>query len=371
MGLNLPIAYSEAHVTPVTTIKRTQRLPHGSGSKVAVGQMVKAMDVLAVSETPDERKLIDVAKVFKVDPEQVDKYLKKHAGDVLHAGDVIAERRSFLGLRKKRISTPVDGRIAWAGDGKVLVEGGTKRIEVLAAAPGRILTIEPGEYIVIETHGAVIEVAWGNGGLVWATLKVMDTMPSFNTDAGRFNIDHRASIVAIASPLTEQFLKEAEEIRVKGIIASSMHASLIPLVKKIDFPVAITQGFGQHPMSERILSMLNTHNGREIAMDMGQGVTNRDSRENRPEIIIPVAGGVAAGPAGSQSTERAEQHTLRPGERVRILQNPYMGEIGTVTEIPQGPRKLESGLWLAGAMVEVGSATRPVFVPFANLQQLG
>src|SRR5205814_7462090 len=121
----------------------------------------------------------------------------------------------------------------WVSDeGQVMLEGGMKRIEIMASAPGRVLVIEPGEQAVIESHGAVIEVAWGAGGLVWGTIKVMDTIPSFNTDTGRFNIDHRGAIIAIGSPLTEQFLKEAIEIRVKGIIASSMHSSLAAAAEK-------------------------------------------------------------------------------------------------------------------------------------------
>jgi hypothetical protein len=48
-----------------------------------------------------------------------------------------------------------------------------------------------------------------------------------------------------------------------------------------------------------------------------------------------------------------------------------MGEIGIVNAIPEGPRQLESGLWLPGALIEVAASNRPIFVPFANLQQLG
>lgn len=371
MTLDLPIAYSQAHVTPVTTLRRKIKLPHGAAPKVAQGQMVKAMEVIAIAEMPDERRLFDVVKELRLNPKDVFKVIKRREGEVVHNGDVIAERSTLFGLRKKRITAPFDGRIAWIGeDGQVLLEGGLKRIEIMASSPGRILTIEPGEQAVIESHGAVIEVAWGTGGLVWGTIKVMDTSPSFNTDAGRFNIDHRGAIIVIGSPLTQQFLNEAIDIRVKGIIASSIHSSMIPVVEKAGFPIAITQGFGQLPMSERILGMLNQYNGREIAMDMGQSFLDRDSRQNRPEIIIPVSGG-STKPEDRQAEQRVEQNALRVGERVRILQNPHMGEIGTVTAIPEGPRQIESGLWLPGALIEVAASTRPVFVPFANLQQLG
>jgi transcription antitermination factor NusG len=340
-----------------------QRLPHGSNLRVAPKQTVKAMEVVAVSEMPEERHLIDLARRLRVKPERVQDYLLKQQGDPVSAGEPIAIRRGFLGLGRQRVLSPTDGRIAWLQGGRVLIEGGVRRVEVPASLTGRVLSAEPGEYITIEGHGGVIEVAWGTGGLAYGTIKVMDTLSSYNTESGRFNIDHRGSIVAIGSPLTEQFYKEATDIRVKGIIAASMSAHLLPLVENPPFPIAITQGFGQLPMSDRVLNLLATHNGREIILAM---TASDDSRESRPEIIIPISSGQT-----SESRSQEEPNlTFRVGQRVRILQHPYMGEIGTITRLPEGVQQLPNGLWMPGADVEVSPA-RTVFVPFANLQHLG
>ncbi len=365
INVDTALAFSQARIVPVTSFRRIEKLPHGAAPKVAMGQMVKAMEILAVAEIPDARRLIDVAEELRIKPAEVMAAILKRPGDVITEGESLATRSQFFGLRKRRVVTPFDGRVAWIGDGQILLEGDNKRVEVLASAPGRVVGIEPDQLITIEVHAAVIEVAWGYGGLAWGTLKLLDTSPSYTTDPGRFTIDHRGAIVAIASPLTEPFLEEAIEIRVKGLIASSMNAGLIPAIQKAPFPVGLTQGFGQIPMSDRILSILNTHNGRELSMAMGQP---GDSRKMRPEIIIPVS--VAPAKQDDRSLERTEQLTLQPGQRVRILQNPLLGEIGTVTEIASEPQQVSSGLWLPGALVEVGTG-RSIFVPFANLQQLG
>ncbi len=356
--------YSEGHVTNATILRRVQKIPHGALPKVAIGQMVKAMEIIAVAEVPEERRLINVAAQLKVKPAEAQEYLLKREGDLIQAGETLASRTAFLGLGKRRAISPLEGKIAWVGEGQVLIEGGHRRIEIPAPAPGRIVGIEPGEFVSIESHGAVIEAAWGGGGVAWGTLKVMDAAPSYTTETGRFNIDHRGAIVAIASPLTEVFLKEALDIRVKGLIAASATASLLPALEKVPFPVGLTQGFGLIPMSERVLNLLSTHNGREIALAMS--VPGDDSRETRPEIIIPSVSGQRP---EDRSSDQPDQHIIRRGQRVRVLQSPHRGEIGVVVAVPDGPRRLASGLWLDGAEVEIAPGT-VVFVPFANLQYL-
>lgn len=228
--------------------------------------------------------------------------------------------------------------------------------------PGKITDIVRGQYIVIETSGAQIQIAWGHGGLRWGTLKVLDEEPSLVTPEDRFNIDHRGTIVAIGSPLTRGFLRGAAEIQVKGVLAPSMHASLIPMVEELPFPVGLTQGFGIYPMSGRILSLLNTYNGREIAIDMGMV---SDWREKRPEIIIPLST-QQQGPGDDRNIALE----LEIGQKVRILQTPYLGEIGTVSELRADHYRLPSGIWSPGAMVEV-PAGDTLFIPIANLEQLG
>ncbi len=364
MSMEAPLPFSQSRFSQVTSLRRLQKLPRGAVPKVAIGQMVKAMEIIAVAEMPEERRLIDVAQLLRVAPQEADGYLTKRLGDLVSTGETLASRPLLMGLRKRRAVSPVDGRIAWAGDGQLLLEGGRKRIEILAACPGRITAIEPGEYIIMEANGAVLDLAWGMGGLAWGTLKMMDTAPVYHTETGRFNIDHRGAVIAIASPLTEQLLKEAVDIRVRGLVAASMEASLLPAVQHAAIPVGLTQGFGQIPMAERIVSLLNTHNGREISLDvMGMG----DSRQSRPQIIIPIAQGQKP---EDRAADRAGQAGLQRGQRVRILQNPYLGEIGTITDIPETPQPLASGLWLPGAYVEVAPG-QTILVPFANLEQLG
>lgn len=353
--------FSHARITTITTIRRTRKLPRRSVPKVAMSQSVQANEVVAAVEIPEQHRMIKASDRLRVAPQELEKFMKKQVGDIVERGEVLAARGGFFDmLGGRRVVSPVDGKIVLVTDGKIMLEGGRKHVAIISSVPGKVVGISVGEQMVIETIGTLIQVAWGHGELTWGTLKTMDTKPGVTTDLGRFNVDHRAAIVAIGSPLTEDFLKGAVEIKVKGIIAASMHASLMPLVTRLDFPVALTQGFGHLPMSERILSLLNTYNGREITLDMKVAA---DWRESRPEIIIPLDS--LESPKGREGPQE-----VAVGGRVRILQAPYLGEIGTITEIPDRPHRMENGLWLPGVLVDT-PAKETIYLPFANLEYLG
>jgi hypothetical protein len=58
------------------------------------------------------------------------------------------------------------------------------------------------------------------------------------------------------------------------------------------------------------------------------------------------------------------------GHLVRVLQSPYMGDIGTVATMSGELRQLESGLWMPGVMVDMPDG-ESIYVPIANLEHLG
>ncbi len=357
----MTLVHSHAEIKTAATIQRVRPLPRSSIPKVAIGQPIpKANDLLAAAEIPEQHRLIRAAEKLHVAPEELEQFLQKREGDIVERGNVLASRASFLGLLRRRVLSPVDGRITRIADGKIVVEGGRRHIKVLASVPGHVVSMNVGHSMVIETSGTLIEAAWGHGGLGWGTLKTMDDKPGLETDPGRFNINHRGAIVAIGSPLTEDFIKGAVEFKVKGVIAASMHGSLIPLVRQLEFPVILTQGFGRLPMDGRILDLLSRYAAREVALVVE---TDRDWRESRPAIIIPLD-------REDASRDRKSDPKIKVGGRVRILQAPHLGEIGTITALSDGPQRLASGLWLPGVFVDVpGEET--IFVPFVNLQYLG
>lgn len=338
-----------------TNIRRIHRLLPGTMPAVEVGQTVTTMDALGVAEVARHHEIVDVVGSLGLQPGRRGKLLVQ-TGERFQAGDVLAERPRLFG--KRRLEAPFSGRVRDVFDGKLLLEADPQRIAVLATVPGRVVEAIPERHVVVESTAAVLGLAWASGKLAWGTLNVMDDAAGLDTAIDRFNIDHRGVIVAIGSPLTEAFLRGAVEIRVKGLIASSVRVALLPRLAELEFPVAITQGFGHMPMGSGVLAWLKQFDRREVILDTAQ---TADSRRRRPEIIIPLDAATR-----TQPTEMA----LGVGQQVRILQEPYRGEIGTIRAVPANPRRLSSGLIAYGMMVETAAGST-IFVPYANIQHLG
>lgn len=352
---------SYARVSSETLIRRRRVLPRPGEVIVSGGRLVKATEVVARASAPKGHRLVNVARLLRVPPDRVERYLLKEMDESVKQGEPIAGRRVLLGFRRIRVASPVTGTVKAVIGGRVLLEGEPEIVEVLASVPGRVINTEADMGVTVETEGALVQLAWGRGGLAWGVLKVMAPNEEGQADPGAFNIDHHNAIVAINAPLNEPYLLEAEEKRVRAIIAPSADVGLVPLMTELRYPVALTQGFGDMRMSEGILGLLQANNGREITLD---AATPERWRAARPEIIIPAQ-------TPSESLEPyVPGEPLEVGQRVRILAPPHFGEIGEVVDLPSQERCLESGLWLYGAEVRL-STNAIVFVPFANLEHLG
>ena len=83
----------------------------------------------------------------------------------------------------------------------------------------------------------------------------------------------------------------------------------------------------------------------------------------RPEVIIPIAGG-GASPGSTTSSERGG---VKEGDEVRLIREPYFGQLGIVKELTPLPVTIESEASVRVMQVELGSGDT-VTVPRANVE---
>ncbi|MCC6904884.1 MAG: hypothetical protein IT326_03510 [Anaerolineae bacterium] len=355
----MALIYADRVISSSVTIRHEYALPPGSTAQVSIGQRVRALDPLAVNDLSTRYRLINLAEALHAPPEIARDLMRRLEGDMVEKGDEIAARTRFLG--RTRVLAPVSGRIAEVTGPYVLIEAEQAHTEVSSPAPGRIIDLDIQSYVSMEMSGTILELAWASGRSVWGTLKVLDTAPSEEANASRITIDHRGSIIVVGSPLTADLIEAGSRAAIKGLIGSSISHRLLPLPDDLTFPVAVTQGFGALPMSPALLPLLAAHDGRDIALNLGIGP---HWREKRPEIIIPVE----SSPPPFQPRNRLAVFSV--GDRVRVLQEPWIGGIGTIRHIPGQAYQLQSGLWASGALVET-APRETVFVPFENMEYLG
>jgi transcription antitermination factor NusG len=175
----------------------------------------------------------------------------------------------------------------------------------------------------------------------------------------QLDIDLRGTVAFAGYCGDEQVLHAAAELPLRGLILSSMAASLIPLAEEISLPIVIIEGFGLLPINSSAFNLLITSDRREIAVN----AEKLDSYANqRPEVFISL-------PVNQMVHEPRDATLFSPGQKVRIVRAPYQSQIGTLIAIKPGLEALPNGIKTTSAEVELENSIK-VKLPLVNLEVL-
>ncbi|HXF68629.1 MAG TPA: hypothetical protein VNK89_02380 [Thermoflexus sp.] len=351
----------EVRFIALATIRRERRLPVPGKVLVQRGDPVEATTVLAVAEQPTDVVIVDIASPLKVPPERAAVYLQRKPGASVRAQEDLARRRIWMGLRTLRVRSPVNGEIVAAGGGKVLIWAGAREVEIRAGFPGTVVEVLPAYGAVIETKGALIQAFWSSGHDFSGMIRVI-TSRAEPLRARAIDPIAQGTIIVGGAWIEPSALEQAERLQVKGIIAGSMDASLLPMVREVSFPIVLTEGFGRLSMHPGIFRILSLYQGREAFVL--QPPPRPDGLPSRPEILIPVPTETPPSP------EPEGEVFLQPGLQVRLLREPYRGRTGTVGKLSSHPWTLDSGLRAWCAEIQLDDEEGSVWVPVYNLEIL-
>lgn len=344
------------HVLPMTKIRRHRLLPVTGNILVRKGQNVSPTDVIGEANLEPHHILIDVAQGLGVGLADADKHIERNPGEKISEGDVLA---GPVGYGQRVVRSPSSGKILLSGRGKILIEVEVPPYQLLAGLPGEVISLIPGRGAVIESTGALVQGVWGNGKINYAELRVLISQPEDVFSLEQLVSDLRDLIILAGFCGDVRVLKALAELPVKGLILSSMAASMIPLAEQMPYPILVLEGFGLLAMNSRAFNLLVTSNQREITVN----AEKLDAYENqRPEIFITL-------PVNQMVQEPKEATTYSPGQRVRIVRAPYQAKIGTLIALRPGLEQLPNGIQASLAEVELGKDVR-VKLPLANLEVL-
>jgi hypothetical protein len=348
---------SETQVTPLTRIYRERVLPVPGEVLVNVGDQVDPTQVVARTNLLGDFHIVPAARLLGIPISQLDRYLRIRMGDEVQRGQTIAALSGLLG---RSVKSPIDGVVTASGSGRILIEAQPTRFELRAYVDGTVSDVLRNYGVTIETMGAVIQGVWGAGRESFGVLKCMVRSPDQPLRARIIDSSCHGTILIGGARLDEAVLERAKELQVRGIVTGGLSPEMFPLVKGLLFPIVVTEGIGEVPMSEPIFRLLATNEGREASIS---GRVRPRGGIARPEIIIPL-------PAGTVPPAQAQVRSpLEMGMQVRVVRAPLMGAVGTVVALPAHARRIETGARVRGAEVDLNQAD-PVFVPLANLEIL-
>ncbi len=349
-------------IEALTVISCERLLPVEGQVLARVGDRVDPNDVVARAEVPGPLRALNVAEALQVKPEELPKALVKGEGCVVAQGEVIAEKRAAVSFFQVSCRSPVAGRIADVADGRVMILQEAKPLELRAYLKGSIANVVPRYGVVVETTASLVQGIWGTGGETYGAVKVLAGSPSARVGADDIDASATAAVIVAGASVDEAGLRRAEEVGARGIVVGSLDYEVGKVAESLKLSVVITEGFGMIPMCPMAFQIFQSTEGREAMMD---GSMSPPLEGRRPEVIIPTY------QPGREAAEPPPQtKELAKGERVRVVRAPHMGRVGTVANLPDSSRIVETGERLWGAEVKFDDGTL-AFVPFANLERIG
>ncbi|MCC7494197.1 MAG: hypothetical protein IT204_17695 [Fimbriimonadaceae bacterium] len=348
-------------------VQLTRRLPLKGEVLVQVGDAVEPDTAVARTALPGEVVLLRAGDKLGVTGNELLPLLRKQVGDAVTEGEVLAETPGLLGrFFKSTLLCPATGSIetVTARTGNISIRRPPRPVVLNAFVQGRVLEVIAGEGAVIATRGALVQGIFGIGGERWGKL-----LPCAD---GHLPASAPGAVIVLPGRVdlaTYQAAAAAGAIGVVGgaILDADLREILgreigVAITGDEDVPATLilTEGFGEVPMAGRTWDLLTGLAGRAASIS---GATQIRAGVIRPQIIVPDASLTAE---QIEITGAAAQ-ILDVGTVIRLIREPWFGQVGQVTGLPHAPQAVESG-----AVVRVLTAAlqngQTVTVPRANVE---
>jgi hypothetical protein len=361
-------------VTDHAVIRRERRLPLKGEVTVTAGTPVVADTVVARTELPGNVQTVNVAARLSLDPARVPDSLTVPVGAAVRKGDVIAAGKSLFGLVRQRAEAPSDGTIESVSPvtGQLILREPPIPVEIDAYVRGVVAEVLPGEGVIVEATGALMQGIFGVGGETFGTLRVVSSSPDEELEASRLAESHRGCVVVGGSYVSHATLMRAKELGVAAVVVGGFDDQdlrellgrdlgvAITGAEDLGFTLVLTEGFGRIRMAERTWRLLTGHEGDQASVS---GATQIRAGVMRPEIVIPRPPGAeihgGSGPASAG---------IEVGSLLRVIREPYFGRIARVVDLPPELQPLETEARVRVMTVEFGDDGTRAVVPRANVE---
>ena len=370
-------AYTPGLQVKARTRYRIQRvLPIPGDVLVSEGDQVQALDIVARTQQPGNLYPVNVSNLLSIPPGEVPGAMLQKEGTQVSSGDRLAISKGIFGMFRQVSTAPADGVVESVSDasGQVIIRGAPVPVEVDAFVSGVITKVLPEEGVVVETDAAFLQGIFGVGGEAHGKIHLAVSSPDDDLTADSLDDRCRGAVVVGGRRIHGNAVARALELGATALISGGIDDQDLRDILGYDLGVAvtgsenigltiiITEGFGQIAMAARTFELLQSLDGQAASVN---GATQIRAGVLRPEIVIPLGtfGEVA------DVAERAGGGVLAVGAPVRIIRDPWFGELGTVTALPPEPRVLESESKARILEVECQSGKR-VIVPRANVEMI-
>lgn len=368
-------------VTPRTVVRKRRLLPIPGEVLVREGQAVTATTVIAETRLPGKVQTVNVVNLLGIVPQEIRRYMLKREGEAVQAGEPLAENRPLIKWLKTQVPAPITGTIETISlvTGQVFLREPPRPLALTAYLDGHVVETVPGQGATVETVCSLVQGIFGIGGEAVGTIAVAVTSPEEELTPERMTDAHRGMIVVGGSLIGRDGFVRAKEVGVAAIVVGGIHdldlkvllgrdlGVAITGTECVGFTLIITEGFGRIAMAKRTFDLLTSKVSQRASCS---GATQIRAGVIRPEVIIPVQDSARCEVRGAGEEEGREVGGgLTIGDQIRIIREPYFGQICKVSALPADLQMLPTGSKVRVLEAELDDGAR-ITVPRANVELL-
>lgn len=354
------------------TIRKERRLPLEGEVLVGVGDNVRADEVVAKADLPGNVQLVNIANLLSVPANDVDEYTTKKVGEGIEKDEILAETKGIFGLFKSQARSPISGTVENISNvtGQVILREPPIPVEVRAYVDGSVTDIAGNDGVTVETYGTYIQGIFGIGGETLGTLEVVVSSPDAPLTSDLIQPEHRDKILVGGSIVSHDAIQAAIRGGVRGLIVGGIDDKdlrellgyelgvAITGSEDIGITLVVTEGFGKIRMADRTFDLLKERQGLKTSIN---GTTQIRAGVVRPEIVVPF-----------ESSEHLIEDAVIAGKLeidtpIRVIREPYFGNLGRVTALPVELQQLETGAKVRILEIELEDGAH-ITLPRANVE---
>ena len=354
------------------TINKERRLPLEGEVLVGIGDNVRADEVVAKADLPGNVQLVNIANLLSVPANDVDEYTTKKVGEEIEKDEILAETKGIFGLFKSQARSPISGTIENISNvtGQVILREPPIPVEVRAYVDGSVTEIAGNDGVTVETYGTYIQGIFGIGGETLGILEVVVNSPDAPLTSDLIQPEHRDKILVGGSIVSHDAIQAAVRGGVRGLIVGGIDDKdlrellgyelgvAITGSEDIGITIVVTEGFGKIRMADRTFNLLKERQGLKTSIN---GTTQIRAGVVRPEIVVPFES------SEHLIDDAAVAGILEVDTPIRVIREPYFGNLGRVTALPVELQQLETGAKVRILEVELEDGAQ-ITLPRANVE---
>lgn len=331
-----------------------RQLPEAGEIKVKVGDRLRPFDAVGEAQLNVHVERVNLAKALDVKMKEVGRYLMKKSVEDFKRGEILAWKKTFLGLGDKKFLAPFSGVMEGIDfeKGEIMIRTYPEKKTVLAGAGGEVVKIVEGRAVLLKVSAVHVRGVWAMGESNDGEILVLASYGE-PLESSKITPQVRGKLIVGGSFVSNEAVQKAAALGAVGIVCGGLNDGCSAQAEAgRKFGLMITEGFGTVPMLESTWRYLK-------------------SAEARTSIIIPERKLLLVPenfPPG-QSREVNAFTELLVGDRVQVYSWPYFGRTAQVVGF-EAEKVFPSGLKDEGVRLKFSEEKEEVSLPVRNVGKL-